>query len=695
MQPRWRWLTRRKLRIDILTIFAFLITFIFIAIIGYTYLKTSRVILELGSVVIEKSASAVVKRFDDYVSPAALFEYSTALLDDGWLDNDDKKKLSSFMQILLKTHPQLTSAYVADDHNNMFVESRVYRDPGLETATLFLSLADVPKNAEYVSEMISRENGKTLLSAIFKTKEGKIIGEKKDIVVDFVPHEQSWFKGAMESSSHNWIVINNYPNDPGMQMTVSQAIKFHGKDIGVIAVDVNVDVMSQYLQEYHVSRNSQTFVIDHTDKVVATLSHLKRKEDVLPKIEDLKNNILSKAHQVYVKTRKRDFVFKLNGVEYLTKVVPYALIKDVGWEIITIVPTDDFIAKAKKDYRDIILVSFLMLFIGLVLVLIFSHKISRPIMKLARDTRQINKLIFDQPTIIKSHIYEIQILTDAFNATKQVLSSFAKYIPKALLDKLIHTGAIASVGGERKEISVLFSDIRNFTTIAEKIPPEELMVHVSEYLNAVTRVIHQFNGNVDKFIGDSVMAFWGAPLSDEAHAEHACMAALMCHYQINKLNEIWEKMGKPVFYTRFGINTGMTVVGNMGSFDRLNYTAIGDEVNLAARLEQINKFYGTQIIVSQSVYLACKDKFLFRPVDIVLVKGKTKSTCIYELVAANFGPVKIRATDQQKELCELTTMAYEAYTAGKLDLSKSLYESLLIKFPEDPIAIFYLKRLME
>lgn len=221
------------------------------------------------------------------------------------------------------------------------------------------------------------------------------------------------------------------------------------------------------------------------------------------------------------------------------------------------------------------------------------------------------------------------------------------------------------------------------------------MAHVSEYLNVMTQVIHQHSGNVDKYIGDSVMAFWGAPLDDPTHAVHACQAALSCCYQINELNDKWKKQGKPLFYTRFGINTGTTVVGNMGSFDRLNYTAIGDEVNIAARLEQINKIYGTQIIVSEAVYQKCKGKFLFRPIDIVRVKGKVNYTIIYELVASNEGSSKTRATVKQKELCQLTFSAYEAYHAGQTALSKSLYAAILDKFPDDPVAVFYLKRLSE
>lgn len=693
MRSPWKWLTERKLRVDILTIFAILITFIFLAIIGYTYVKTSRLILNLGDVIIEKYTDSLVNKFDDYVSPSAFFDYSTVLLNDGWLDNSDTIKLSDFMQVLLKTHTQLTSAYIADGHDNMFIESRIYHDPKLITATEFITLAEIPNDTQFISESIFHKNGQSVLTATFKNAAGLKLGVKKDMLINYKPHEQPWFFGALNSSSKNWVVVDKYRDAPGVQMTVSQAITFQDHHIGVIAADVNIDVVTHYLQQYRVSKHSQTFIVDHAGRVIATLAHLKSSDDVLPRIADLNNPKLITVEHIFRSTGKRNFNFELNGVEYLAKIIPYALVKNVGWEIITIVPTSDFIGNAKKDYQNILLVSFLMLFTGLLLVLIFSYKISNPIMKLAKDTEQINNLIFDKPTIIKSHIFEIQVLTNAFNATKKVLSSFSKYLPKALTYKLIHAGTIANVGGERKIISILFSDIKNFTTIAEGIPPETLMSHISEYLNIFTQVIHQYQGNVDKFIGDAVMAFWGAPLDDPDYAEHACLATLMCHYKINKLNQAWEKMGNPVFHTRFGLNLGIVVVGNMGSFDRLNYTAIGDEVNLASRLEKINKLYGTQIIVSEAVYHACKDKFLFRPVDTVLAKGKTKSTAIYELMASINGPNEILATGELKELAKLTNDAFEAYHAKNFDLSKSIFTLIMKKFPNDPIASFYMKRI--
>jgi adenylate cyclase len=162
---------------------------------------------------------------------------------------------------------------------------------------------------------------------------------------------------------------------------------------------------------------------------------------------------------------------------------------------------------------------------------------------------------------------------------------------------------------------------------------EQLMVHLSEYLDELTRIIMHYGGTVDKYIGDAIMAFWGAPLWQEDHAILACRAALKCQKKISSLNLEWKEKELPPLNTRIGLNTGDTIVGNMGSTDRMNFSAIGDTVNLASRLEGVNKYYGTSIMVSESTYKQAKNYFIFRYTDKVKVKGKKQAIKIFELIA--------------------------------------------------------------
>jgi len=191
----------------------------------------------------------------------------------------------------------------------------------------------------------------------------------------------------------------------------------------------------------------------------------------------------------------------------------------------------------------------------------------------------------------------------------------------------------------KKTIAILFSDIKNFTSIAEEMDPDQLTHLICEYFDELSKIIISNKGTIDKFIGDSIMAFWGAPLSEEKPCFHAAKSALISLHYLEILNAKWQSEGKPKLLTRFGIHIGEAIVGNIGSAERLNYTAVGDAINIASRLENINKIYGTKIIVSEDVYQFIKDQFVLRMLDHVTLKGKAKVSYIYELIAEDVNQI--------------------------------------------------------
>jgi class 3 adenylate cyclase len=209
---------------------------------------------------------------------------------------------------------------------------------------------------------------------------------------------------------------------------------------------------------------------------------------------------------------------------------------------------------------------------------------------------------------------------------------FSNYVSKSVVDELIKDPKKLELGGEDKEITVLFSDIRGFTTLSEKLTPQELVSHLNEYLSAMTDVIFRYEGTLDKYVGDEIMAFWNAPVEQKNHAELACRAALDMMSKLRDLNELWPE--EKQLNIGIGLNTGIMVVGNMGSSNRMDYTLMGDNVNLGARLEGTNKFYSTNIIISEFTYEKVKDKglFLMRELDTIRVKGKHKPVKIYEIM---------------------------------------------------------------
>jgi adenylate cyclase len=190
----------------------------------------------------------------------------------------------------------------------------------------------------------------------------------------------------------------------------------------------------------------------------------------------------------------------------------------------------------------------------------------------------------------------------------------------------------ANLSGENTEATFLFTDIADFTTISETVDIELLVDKLGGYFQGMISTIHEYNGTVDKYIGDAIMAFWGAPIPIQDHQLQACLAADRCVKFLKKFNALLEAEGFPRLETRFGLHTGKAIIGNMGYTDRLNYTAIGDNVNLASRLESLNKFYGTSFIISETVKAGVDAHFILRKLDRIIVKGKTEAITIYELL---------------------------------------------------------------
>ncbi len=213
-----------------------------------------------------------------------------------------------------------------------------------------------------------------------------------------------------------------------------------------------------------------------------------------------------------------------------------------------------------------------------------------------------------------------------------IKSMFSTYVNPTVVEELILHPEKLKLGGERKELSVMFADIEGFTTISEKMPSEELVSLLNEYFNEMTTIILQNDGTLDKFFGDAIVAFWGAPLPQDDHALRACCSALDMQHTLAAIRERWRGEGKPMLHVRIGINTGDMVVGNMGGIGKFDYTVIGDGVNIASRLEGANKVYRTGIMVSEATYERVKNRIIGRELDLIAVKGRSEPLRTFELL---------------------------------------------------------------
>jgi adenylate cyclase len=214
---------------------------------------------------------------------------------------------------------------------------------------------------------------------------------------------------------------------------------------------------------------------------------------------------------------------------------------------------------------------------------------------------------------------------------RQVKRLFSRYVPRDVFEQLMQHPERAALGGSRRTMTVLFSDVRGFTAMSEVASPEEVVAQLNEYFSRMVDVLFEHRGTLDKFVGDMVMGLFGAPVEDPDHAEHAVQAAVAMTRALDLLNAEWKQQGRPTLDIGVGISTGEMVAGNIGSTAIMSYTVIGDTVNLGARLESLNKEYGTRIIISDATRAALKGQYNLRPLGEVLVKGKSRPVAIYEV----------------------------------------------------------------
>ena len=312
-----------------------------------------------------------------------------------------------------------------------------------------------------------------------------------------------------------------------------------------------------------------------------------------------------------------------------------------------------------------------------------------------------NRFIFSSYNLWLSIIYPLfTILTVYIGITvyryiteerekKKIRGAFQYYLTASVITEMLKDPSKLKLGGDKKNLSVLFSDIRGFTTVSEKLTPEELVHLLNEYLTAMTDIVFKYDGLLDKYMGDAIMAVFGAPLDQPDHPKRACMTAIRMMEELKKLQKKWRDEERPVLDIGIGVNSGDMVVGNMGSEMRFDYTVMGDSVNLGSRLEGINKEYGTNIVISEFTYEKVKDTLLCRELDSVRVKGKALPVRIYELLGER------KDSEKLSGFVSAFDEGLAKYTQYQWDEAISCFKKAIEIRSGDPPSELYIKRCNE
>jgi adenylate cyclase len=323
-------------------------------------------------------------------------------------------------------------------------------------------------------------------------------------------------------------------------------------------------------------------------------------------------------------TRQVEFASSKDGRDYFLTFAPLGF---DDWVVATVIPAGDFLATIERKAKLLLAaLGLLTLVIAALAILSANRLIGAPLLRIVGQLKHIESFELDAITRMSSPLRELDNLSAALTQMSRGLASFQKYIPTALVRTLVARGVEARPGGRQQVLTVLFTDIVGFTGLSERLG-DAIVPVLSDYLELASAAISTRNGTIDKFIGDAVMAFWGAPTPNDRHAADACAAALDFKRRLGQRGD----RGVPL-RTRVGINTGRMLVGNIGSNERLSYTVIGDAVNVASRLEAVNKRYGTEILIGEDTRAAAGDAILVRRLDWVAVYGRTQGLAVYELL---------------------------------------------------------------
>ena len=341
-----------------------------------------------------------------------------------------------------------------------------------------------------------------------------------------------------------------------------------------------------------------------------------------------------------------------------------------GWRLLVTGPDDYYRKDLDAALRAMLLASAGLL-TAIFLVMLFTLRRLRAALEQIEDrAKQMSAFHFEKSSV-GSSFTDVEETLGSIELAKTAMRAMGRYVPVDLVRQLFADQQEPRLGGQVKAVSMVFTDLEGFTALAESRPVEEVAQMLGSYLEAMTRAIHEEHGIVDKFIGDAVMALWNCARTVEEHAVHACAAVLRCQAVTEALFASPAWAGRPRLTTRYGVHSGEVLVGTFGAPDRFNFTAIGDAVNLAARLESLNKQYGTTVLVSEQTARLAGERFAFRKVGRVAVKGKATAVDIFELLGPADAP---RVSAQVVQVYEA---ALAAYGAARFTQARALLEPQL------------------
>jgi adenylate cyclase len=677
---------RKKLRLrsSIVALFALLTVPIFLGLDALTYFSNEATAQANADELIGRFREEAIDNIQGMVDPIKSLVRSAATVGGQQPNLYKDNKSLDYLFSILEHSDRLISVYVGMSDGSFRQARRI--DPKVKVHNKM-----PPAGAVYAYRWIESPNGGAAIDHyIFLDKDRKPLGTS-DQATTYDPRSRLWYYETAEAGR---LVVTDPEIFAALDLvgfTIAHPIYVDGKVSGVAAADLTLDGLSQFLSERKISAGTMSYIMNGQDGVLANSARAKTYsneggEVALQPLTALPNQLPAIAYSARPQDDQRRYSFSYAGQDYVASATILPLTFGRHWHLFTITPLADFTGAFQHNNKVLFIWGILALGAEILVIYFLSGVVAAPLERLATKVAKIENLSGEELPSARSSIEEISVLSKAIDTLGSTVQSFAAFVPVGLVRQLISSDRKLELGGHSQFLTIFFSDLESFSTLSEEIPTQELLVRVSAYLEVVTRAVDRESGTIDKFIGDGVMAFWGAPGLLEDHAWHACVAALRIQQDMAELNRRWAEQELKPLRVRIGIHSDAVLVGNIGSHQRMGYTVLGDGVNVAARLEGVNKEYGTLLCVSHSVFQEAGERLCVRPIDDVTVKGRRGKIPIYELMGAfGVGP-ELEPDEATLKLARLTHRAHEPLIHGDVALALSRYREILEEFPHDTVA---------
>jgi adenylate cyclase len=686
-------LTARKLRLrpTVVALFVLFTMPVFLATIVLTYVSNEKTARANADAMIERFRTEALDSIQGMFNPIKSLIRSAAMVGSQQSDfYSDNRSLKYLFSLLLHSD-RLISIYVGLNDGSFRQARQISSAAKIQNQSL-------PPGVKYAYRWIDPARDATPTDHyIFLDDEHNALGSTNQPTI-YDPRQRLWYRQTVADEK---LIVTDPEVFAALGLigfTIAAPIYTDGKVTGVAAADITLDGLSHFLSERKISPGTVSYILDTEGGVLANSDLTKTYanddgEVALQHITSLGNQLPAIAYSARPRDSETPYLISYAGQQYLASCSMLPVRFGKAWQLFTVTPLADFTGPFEHNNELLFIWGLIAIAVEILIIYFLSAVISSPLERLAGNVARIEHLDGEEVPPLQSTIAEISVLSKAIDTLGATVESFAAFVPVGLVRQLVNSNNRLELGGHSQFLTIFFTDLEAFSTLSEEVPTQELMRRVSAYLEVVTKAVNVEAGTIDKFIGDGVMAFWGAPALLEDHARRASLAALRVQRGMDVLNERWKAEEFKPLKVRIGIHSDAVLVGNIGSKERVGYTVLGDGVNIAARLEGTNKEFGTRICISHSVFKEAGDRLCVRPIDDVTVKGRRSKIQIYELMGAYDAGPELEPDEATVRLCRLTYRAHDALIHEDFALALDRYHEILAEFPDDTVARELIRRI--